>query len=165
MNAQIQRLRCIQMDIALRKSDHNARGAECIVDGLMQFRGNRKAVFQTVKITAQHQPQGVVVKALEVDQRCRIFQHAWILAGDLGEQLQRFACIAAVFDANGNHDPVELVGQCPVEQSAGDEFLVRNQQLLFIPIAYSGGADFDLADDAGRVTNGDDVTDPHRTLE
>ena len=153
------------MDIALREGDTDAGRAELVVDGLVQFAGDSEAVVQALQVAAQHESQRIVVKALEIDQRRRIGEYTRILRGGLAEQLQGLARVAAVFGADRDDDAIDLIGQGPVEQPAGDELFVRYEQFLLVPVTNGGSADLDPGDDARGVADGDDVADSYRTLE
>jgi len=78
---------------------------------------------------------------------------------------QSLGYIDLVAHPDHDDDAVHPVGQSSVDQVPGDQLLVRNQQLLFVPITHGGRADPDLGDSAGGVPDRDDISHPDRLLE
>jgi len=81
------------------------------------------------------------------------------------DQLDCARHVAAVGDADRNHDACNRIRKRPVQQSAGYKLLVGYEQFLLVPATNCSGTDADLGDYTICFTHGNHVTDPDRALE
>ncbi len=61
-----------------------------------------------------------------------LLQYPLILMRQLEEHVHRLIDVATVGDTHLDQDPGRRIGQRPVQQSSGDQFLVRDQEFLLL---------------------------------
>ncbi len=78
--------------------------------------------------------QATFTKVLKRNRRSGVLHNVGMTAYDVSEDATRFFGIASVGYANTYLDTIGCVGQGPVEQLAGDQIFVGDDQFLPIPI-------------------------------
>src|SRR5690606_28308601 len=122
------------MNVPLRNRDPNVRFAEPLVDRHVQVVDDFESVLETWQITAEHEVQAVVAKALKRRHGSGVFHNDGMGGADFEQQFADTGGVRAVGDADVDDDPVDLVRECPIEQPAGDKLPVGNDELLAVPV-------------------------------
>ena len=144
-------------DVPLGEGDFDAGGVEGVMNGGVEFGGDAKAVFNRGQVATKDKAQGAVVKSFKGGKGAGFGHNERMVFGGVEEDLAGFFSVGAISDADFDNDAVDGVGERPVENSAGDEFFVGDDEFLAAPVGDGGGADADFGDHAADVGDGDDV--------
>ena len=155
----------LDVDVDLAEGDVDAGCRELAVDDPVDLIDGHVAVGQLVDVDAQFVVQRALAEIEEVDDRRRVLEYPRVVAGSLQQQLAHQLEVGAVGHAELDGDAGDGVRQRPVDQLAGDEGLVRDDDFLAVEIGNGGGADTDAADRAGEVADGHGIADAHRAFE
>ena len=153
------------MDVGLREGDLYFGFPEGVVDLVVEFVFYQNEVFDAGYVGAEEEAEGAVAEGFENDVGGRFFDYFRVGMGDVEEGGAGFFRIGAVGDADGDLEAEDAVAECPVDELAGDEFFVGDNELAVVELADGGGADADLGDAAGDVADGDDVAEADGALE
>jgi hypothetical protein len=161
----LQRSGLVNMHIALRERNGNACLAEFVVNDLVEFVQHRYPVIDAVDKDPQFEIKAVVTKTEKYGLRLRVFEDQWIGSGGLEHQFLGQDGVRTVSDPDWNPYPDNVVRKGPVDQAAGNEFLVGYDEFLAIPIQDGCGPNSNAGDGSADISNGDGITDSKRTLK
>src|SRR5690606_2273239 len=161
----LERIARLQVHVALDKRDLDAGLGEAPVNLAVQVVHGVEAGVETRKVAPQGQVQRAFAETLENHQWARLLEHLEMFLRRVEHDGERLVGVRTVGDADVDDHSVDGIGQGPVEQAAGDELLVRNDEFALVPVANGGGADANPRDHAVGVAERDDVADAYRPLE
>ena len=153
------------MHVALREGDDDPGFLEAAVDFQVQCGLHRPHVIDVVDIETADHVQGVVAKITENNGRSRVSQNPLVIGDRFSEDLERQRGVAAVGNTHRQCQSQPGIGQRPVKQAPGDDFLVGYYQFLVVPVAYGRRPNTNPGDDAILVTHRNNVTDTDRPFE
>ena len=153
------------MHVHLREADLDAGSGEALDDGLVEVVGDADAVGQFGHVGAQLEVDGAVGQGDEGGDGGGIVHDARMRAGDFEQEAVHAAEVGIVGDAHGQHDAGDRVAQGPVDDLAGDEGLVGDDDFLVVVVAHGGGTGADARDGAVEVADGDGVVDAEGALD
>jgi len=149
------------MYVLLRKRDDDSGGAELLIDSGMQRRDRGEALVQVGNVSPQIQRQAAVPEGVEYHSRLRFGDDVLVLVGSLAKQGHRLVHVTTVGDTNSKCYADHRVRQRPVQQAAGDQLLIRDDEFLVVPIANRRRAYSNFAHGAGCIADGHDVAEAY----
>jgi len=131
------------MHIDLGERNNNSGFSECIIDFQVQITEQVSALFNVIEKIPCDQIQRVIAKLPEKDVRFGFVEYHFMVCQYVFQDGHRLAYVTAIGNADLQTHPDVGITQGPVQQAAGDKFLVGNQQFFSIKITDRGGPDLD----------------------
>jgi len=147
------------VEVSLGECDFDAFFSEAFGDGAVEVVPDGDEFVDVRDEAAELEVECGVAEGAEENEGLWILEDIGLLCGDVEEDALGSVDVGRVGDADGDGEAEDRVGEGPVDDIAGDEVFVWDDEFFSVPVGDGGRAHADAGDGSAGGSDGDGVAD------